>query len=102
MLIWSAELVQEDPGRVEWQVSGRLAGRGICGVRAVDGGALLWWDWVVRPQLLWMRLVAPIARPVFSWNHRQLMDEGGAALAQRLGIALLSPPVSELRPTPRA
>jgi hypothetical protein len=102
-LIWSAELVQEEPSaRVEWQISGQLTGRGICSVRAVDGGTLVWWDWCVRPQRTWMRLLTPIARPVFSWNHKELMDEGAAALAQQLGARLLRPPVSELRPAPRA
>ena len=102
-LIWSGELVQEEPSaRVEWQVSGQLTGRGICSVRAVDGGTLVWWDWVVRPQRTWMRLMAPIARPVFSWNHKELMDEGAAALAQQVGTRLLRPPVSELRSWSRA
>ena len=59
-------------------------------------------DWLVTPQLAWMRLVAPIARPVFSWNHKELMDEGAAELARLMGTRLLRPPVSELRPSPRA
>jgi len=102
-LIWNAELVQEQPAaRVEWQVSGQFTGRGICSVRAVDGGTLVWWDWVVRPQRTWMRLLAPIARPVFSWNHKELMDEGAGALARQLGTRLLRPPMSELRSLSRA
>ena len=102
-MVFDATLVREEPSaEVEWQVTGRVAGRGICGGRAVDGGTFVWWDWLVTPQLSWMRLLTPIARPVFSWNHKELMDEGAAALAGLLGTRLLRPPVSELRPSPRA
>ncbi|HSU37302.1 MAG TPA: SRPBCC family protein [Propionibacteriaceae bacterium] len=102
-MVFDATLVREEPSaEVEWQVTGRVAGRGICGIRAVDGGTFVWWDWLVSPQVPWMRFVSPVARPVFSWNHKELMDEGAAALAGLLGTRLLRPPVSELRPPPRA
>jgi hypothetical protein len=102
-MVFDATLVREEPSaEVEWQVTGRVAGRGICGVRAVDGGTFVWWDWLVTPQLSWMRLLTPIARPVFSWNHKELMDEGAGALARQLGTRLLRPPISELRSLSRA
>ena len=38
-----------------------------------------------------MRALSPLARPVFNWNHRMLMVEGGESLAQRLSVPLLAP-----------
>jgi len=101
-MIFDAELVREEPlVEVQTRITGRVRGSGTWGVRAVDGGTLVHFDWLVRPELAWMRRVTPLARPVFRWNHRQLMAEGGAGLAQRLGARLLSPPVTELRPSHR-
>jgi hypothetical protein len=45
-----------------------------------------------------MRAVAPIARPVFSWNHRSLMAEGASGLARHLNARLLAEPVGVLLP----
>jgi hypothetical protein len=36
-----------------------------------------------------MNLLAPIARPVFKWNHDYVMQRGGEALARRLGARLV-------------
>ena len=38
-----------------------------------------------------MNMLAPVARPVFSWNHAELMREGGESLARRLGVDLVLP-----------
>ncbi|HEY5846940.1 MAG TPA: SRPBCC family protein [Microlunatus sp.] len=81
---------------VEAEVAGRFEGAGRWVVTAIPGGTLLRFDWTVTPQIAWMQLVAPVARPVFGWNHRSLMVEGGAALARRLGVPLLAPSVSTL------
>ena len=47
-----------------------------------------------------MNLLAPVARPVFSWNHDELMREGGESLARRLGadLALPDTPSPDHRP----
>ena len=47
-----------------------------------------------------MNLLAPAARPVFRWNHDQLMREGGQSLARRLGVdvPLPDPPPQKHRP----
>jgi hypothetical protein len=36
-----------------------------------------------------MNLLAPLARPVFRWNHDAIMREGGHALARRLNARLI-------------
>jgi hypothetical protein len=96
-IIFETAIVTEDPLAVEVLVTGRLEGTGSYGVRTIDGGTLVYFMWHVSPQLPWMRLMSPLARPIFAWNHRALMVEGGEALALRMGTRLLRPVVSELR-----
>jgi hypothetical protein len=91
-------LVEDSELRVDARVTGRVDGHGIFRVEPVDGGALVRFDWEVRPLVTWMRAVAPVARPVFSWNHRALMAEGAFGLARRLDARLLAAPVGVLRP----
>ena len=47
-------------------------------------------EWRVRTTRRWMNVLAPIARPVFRWNHDRLMRAGGRGLARRLGVEFLS------------
>ena len=79
-------------------VTGRMAGEAAWHAAPVDGGTLVRFDWEVRPQVAWMRAVSPLARPVFSWNHRSLMSEAAFGLARRLDTALLASPVGKLLP----
>jgi len=82
----------------EARVAGRVVGEAAWRVEPVDGGAKVSFEWEVRPQLVWMRRLAPLARPVFSWNHRSLMAEGAFGLARRLDTGLLARPVGVLLP----
>jgi hypothetical protein len=41
-----------------------------------------------RPQP-WMNVLAPVAKPVFAWNHDYVMRNGGVGLARLLGVPLL-------------
>jgi hypothetical protein len=77
---------------VDTAITGGVTGSGRWGVRPVDGGTLVHFDWIVQPRALWMRGLSPFTRPVFIWNHRELMVEGGEALARRLDTRLLSRP----------
>lgn len=96
-MVFDAEIVRDDPlVGVETRVTGRVAGEGRWEVRPVDGGSEVRFDWSVTPTLRWMRLLSPLARPVFGWNHESLMVEGGEALGRALGRPLLGPVVSEL------
>jgi Polyketide cyclase / dehydrase and lipid transport len=98
-MVFAAELVRDDTLRTaDARVTGRVNGRGLCTAAAVDGGTLVRFDWWVRPQPAWMRAVAPVARPVFRWNHRSLMTEGATGLARRLDTRLLADPVGILLP----
>ena len=99
-IIFETAIVRENTLAVEVRVTGRLKGRGSYGVQVIDGGTLVHFVWAVRPQLPWMRLLSPLARPVFRWNHKALMVEGGESLALRMGARMLEPVVSELRRKP--
>lgn len=47
------------------------------------------YEWQVRPVALWMRLLSPVASPLFRWNHDILMRQGGEGLARRLNARLV-------------
>lgn len=47
------------------------------------------YDWNVSTTKAWMNLLAPLARPAFTWNHRILMHEGGKSIARLLNAPLL-------------
>jgi len=50
-----------------------------------DGGATqVRYDWQVRTTRCWMNWLAPVARPLFEWNHDFLMEAGRRGLARQL------------------
>jgi Polyketide cyclase / dehydrase and lipid transport len=68
---------------------GKLAGTGTW--RFWDGSATaVTYEWNVATTAPWMNAVAPVARPVFEWNHHAIMRWGGEGLARRLGARLLA------------
>lgn len=102
VVVFEAAMVAEDPlTGVEVRVIGPFAGRGSWGVRMIDGGTLVRFDCRLHPHLRWVRLISPLARPIFSWSHHALMVEGGESLALRMGARMLEPVVSEVHRRPR-
>ena len=69
---------------------GELVGTGLWQLTATSKGTLVRYDWKVETTKAWMNVLAPIARPLFGWNHAKVMAEGGRALAK-----LLATPVSK-------
>jgi hypothetical protein len=47
-------------------------------------------DWDVTTSKRGMNMLAPVARPVFEYNHDVVMRWGGEGLARRLGVRLLA------------
>ena len=80
----------ERPFQIEAQVDGELAGSGRWRLYEQDGTTAAVYDWNVRTTRAWMNLLAPIARPVFRWNHDWVMARGGEGIAQRLGCRLVA------------
>lgn len=46
------------------------------------------YEWIVEMTKPWMRLAAPLARPLFAWNHRKVMEWGRQGLTQKLLTSL--------------
>jgi uncharacterized protein YndB with AHSA1/START domain len=79
----------ERPYLVEGTASGELAGKGRWRLFEARGTTAVTYEWVVHTTERWMNVLAPIARPVFGWNHDYVMRGGGEGLARRLGARLL-------------
>ena len=97
----------DDAGRaprlLEGDAVGELAGIGplapvrAAGRRRDPAVTAVLYEWNVATTKAWMNLLAPIARPIFQWNHDWVMRNGGTGLAKLLGARLLA---SGLSPGP--
>lgn len=78
------------PHLIEARADGGLAGTGT--FRLFEGalGTAVTYDWAVRTTKAWMNALAPVARPVFAWNHHAVMKQGGVGLARVLGVPLIA------------
>jgi hypothetical protein len=81
----------EPPTTLEAVATGELDGVSRWTLTPDDGGTLVRYDWDVRTTRWWMNLAAPVARPVFTWNHDALMREAAQGLARRLDAELELP-----------
>ncbi|TCO83500.1 uncharacterized protein YndB with AHSA1/START domain [Plasticicumulans lactativorans] len=79
----------EPPRLLAGEARGDLRGRGCWQLTEIAGGTCVRYAWSVDVDKPWMRLLAPLARPLFVWNHDALMRAGGEGLARRLGVPLL-------------
>ena len=74
---------------MEGVASGELAGTGRWRFFDHDGVTAVTYEWDVETTARWMNLLAPVARPAFSWNHDRVMRAGGEGLAALVGARLL-------------
>ncbi len=79
----------ERPLVLEGQARGELEGVGRWRFYEGETTAVTY-EWRVRTTRAWMNALAPIAGPIFRWNHDWVMRQGGRGLARRLGAQLLS------------
>jgi uncharacterized protein YndB with AHSA1/START domain len=80
----------ERPHLLEGDARGELEGTGRWRFFEEDGITAALYEWNVSTTKAWMNLLAPIARPVFKWNHDWVMRNGGEGLARVLGARLLA------------
>ena len=80
----------ERPRMMEGAAQGELAGNGRWRLFEEDGVTAVLYEWEVRTTATWMNLLAPLARPAFSWNHDWVMSRGGEGLSGLLGAPLLA------------
>ncbi len=69
---------------------GELEGSGTWRLYTNAAGTAVTYDWNVRTTRAWMNAVAPVARPVFAWNHNAIMRRGGEGLARLLRVRLVA------------
>jgi hypothetical protein len=69
---------------IEGRAEGELQGVGRWTLTSEGTTTHVRYDWRVQVTQPWMRFVAPLARPVFAWNHGVVMGWGGEGLARRL------------------
>lgn len=76
-LAFDVEMVRVESGRLsEGRAFGDLDGTGIWTLSEEAGGTHVRYDWRVDVTKAWMRLFAPLLRPVFAWNHNVVMRWG--------------------------
>jgi hypothetical protein len=70
--------------------TGELAGTGEWRLFEQGGMTAVTYDWNIHTTKAWMNALAPVARPVFEYNHNVVMRWGGEGLARRLDCNLLA------------
>jgi hypothetical protein len=80
----------DPPRRMAGRAFGELEGTGTWRLWEEGGLTAVVYDWDVATTKPWMNVIAPLARPVFAWNHNVVMRQGGEGLAQRLGARLVA------------
>ncbi len=66
----TSEIVRMDPPReLEVQVKGDLSGRGVWTLTPVNESIHIRFDWRVNADRPLLRILTPLLRPLFRWNH---------------------------------
>ena len=80
----------ERPHLMEGHAVGELTGTGRWRLYEGEGVTAVLYEWNVATTKPWMNLLAPVARPVFEWNHDWVMARGGEGIAALLDCELLA------------
>ena len=78
------------PRDQELRAEGELAGTGRWSLDQHGQVTTVRYHWDVRTTRPWMNLLAPLARPLFTWNSRGVMLQAGEGLAGFLGVPLVN------------
>lgn len=70
---------------LEGEASGEVEGRGVWSLTERGRETIVRYDWDIRTNARWMNMLAPLAGPIFRWNHDRVMRDGAKGLARRLG-----------------
>lgn len=79
----------ERPRELELRAEGDLAGTGRWLLDQEGEVTTARYTWDVRTTKPWMNLVAPVARPLFTWNSRGVALQAGEGLARFLNVPLV-------------
>ena len=69
---------------IEGRAEGELDGLGRWTLCPDGGRTHVRYDWIVEVTRPWMRIAAPLLRPVFAWNHGVVMRWGCEGLTRKL------------------
>ena len=87
---YDTEVVEVTDELIRLNVSGDLEGTGLFRFHpTTSGGSFLAFEWSVETCKQWMNLLAPLARPIFKWNHHRLMSDFGEGLGRASGGELI-------------
>jgi uncharacterized protein YndB with AHSA1/START domain len=78
------------PYVLEGTAQGELTGTGRWELSSQDGVTTVRYTWEVDMRKPFLNLIAPIARPLFVWNHNKVMQAGGEGLSRLLRARLLA------------
>lgn len=70
---------------LEGEATGEVQGWGRWHFRSAPDLTEIVYEWDVEVVNVGMRLLSPLARPLFRWNHHYLMAQGARGLARELG-----------------
>jgi len=88
-LTFNIETVRVEPMTViEGMASGELEGRGVWNISEEGDVTVARYDWRVSTSKPWMNALAPVAKPVFKWNHDIIMRWGAEGLSKRLNAQI--------------
>jgi len=76
--------------RLRGRASGQLEGEGLWELAPEAQATRVRYTWRVDLNKPWMQRIAPLAAPVFRWNHNGVMAAGAEGLARHLGARLIS------------
>lgn len=90
-LEFDSEVVRlENLKLIEARAFGELEGIGLWSFSGESGReTVVRYDWKVKTTKSWMNYLAPVAKPIFRWNHDVVMKWGGEGLAKKLGCKLI-------------
>jgi hypothetical protein len=80
----------ERPHLLEGDAVGELSGVGRWRLYEQGGVTAVLYEWNVATSKAWMNVLAPVARPVFEWNHDWVMARGAEGISQLLGCRLMA------------
>ena len=84
-LRWTATAVRaEKPGLIEISATGDFVGRGIWQLEQQGEEVYVRFDWRLRADKPLLRLLSPVFKPIFKWNHYWAMDKGQWRLKQEV------------------
>lgn len=76
-LVFNLKLIQVERLRLlQSNASGDLEGTGVWTLTTEGDQTIVQYDWNVSTTKQWMNWLAPVARPLFNWNHDKVMQEG--------------------------